>query len=113
MEEGSIIRVVLPESDGKFRSRPALLLKRVLPHNDWLMCAISGRLHNEIKGLDILLKTTHPDFQQTHLKYDALIRTGFLYTLSEEIIEGVIGKVSIEIYQQVLTNLTKFISDKK
>ena len=102
----------MSESDGTLRSRPALLLKRIFPHNDWLMCVISGGLHNEIKGLDVVINTDHPDFANTHLKYSGLIRTGFLYTLSEEIIEGKIGVVSAATYIQVCQNLSRFINSK-
>ena len=60
MEEGSVVRVSLIESDNKTRSRPALLLKKVPPHNDWLLCVISGKLHNEVKGLDVIIDKQTP-----------------------------------------------------
>jgi mRNA interferase MazF len=69
VEEGAIVRVSLPESDGKVRSRPALILKKIPPHNDYLLCAVSGKLHKYVEGLDILIDKNHPDFAASNLKY--------------------------------------------
>ena len=110
MEEGAIVKVSLPESDGKIRSRPALILKRIPPYNDWLMCVISGGVHNRVDGLDILIDVKHPDFLSMRLKYPALIRAGFLFTLSEEKIEGTIGSVGKATLKELKKNITDFIS---
>jgi mRNA interferase MazF len=109
VEEGEIIRVPLPESDGKTRSRPALIIKKVPPYNDFLVCAISGKVHNEVPGLDIVIDSNHHDFSLSGLKYPSLIRVSFLYTFSAQHIEGVIGKISKETLGLAKENIKKFL----
>lgn len=109
MEEGSVVRISLPQSDGKLRSRPALLLKKVAPFNDWLLCSISSKFHNEVKGLDIIIDSSHPDFSSSHLKFPGLIRIANLFTIPENRIEGKIGFISNETYRLILKRLSQFI----
>jgi mRNA interferase MazF len=109
MQAGQVVKVALQESDGKVYARPVLLLKKVPPHNDWLLCVISGKLHLENKQTDILISESHPDFATMLLKYPSLIRTAFVFTVSESFIEGVIGEVSKPVYQNVLENLSDFL----
>lgn len=113
MEEGSIVRISLPQSDGKLRSRPALLLKKVSPFNDWILCSISSKLHNEVKGLDFILDSNHEDFNSSHLKFSGLIRVANLFTIPESIIEGKIGFISSKSYKIILQNLSNFVLSTK
>src|SRR5256885_15130340 len=92
MEKGSVVLIEFPQSDGSYKSRPAVLLKEVDPYNDWLLCVVSTKIHNEIKGLDILLDVSHPDFRDTHLKMASLIRSAILYTIPTNFIKGKIGR---------------------
>jgi len=112
MEEGSIVRIALPQSDGKLRSRPALVLKKIEPFNDLLLCSISSKLHNEVKGLNIIIGSDHPDFISSRLKYPGLIRVANLFTIPSTVIEGKIGTISKQTYQLILDNLSHFISGK-
>lgn len=109
MEEGTIVRIALPQADGRNKVRPAVVLKKVGPFEDWLLCAISSKLHNKVDGVDILLDATHPDFAQTRLKYSSLIRVGQLFTMPDSRIEGKIGTVSNVLYRQIIDNLVRFI----
>lgn len=102
MEEGTIIRIALPQADGKDKVRPALLLKLIPPFSDLLICGLSTKLHNEIAGLDIRMDQNHPDFETTGLKYPSLIRSAYLFTLSQRRNEGAIGFVSKATFRQVL-----------
>jgi mRNA interferase MazF len=109
VEEGAIVKVSLPESDGKLRSRPALILKKIPPHDDYLLCVVSGKLHNIVEGLDILIDKNHTDFPGTNLKYPSLLRAGFLFTLPAEQIEGTIGSISDSTLTQVRKNIKKLL----
>jgi hypothetical protein len=42
MRAGSIVKVVLPQADGKLKARPGLVLKRLSPL-DVLVCGISSK----------------------------------------------------------------------
>ena len=109
MEEGTIIRIALPQADGKDKVRPALLLKIIPPFSDLLVCGLSTKLHNEIAGLDTRVDQSHPDFPTSGLKYPSLIRAAYLFTLSQGRNEGAIGFVSKDTFRQILKNLTSFI----
>ena len=109
MEKGSVVLIGFPQSDGSFKSRPAVLLKEVLPYNDWLLCIVSTKIHNQIEGLDILLDKSHPDFSDSHLKTASLIRVGILYTIPINFIEGKIGSISNKTYTAIINNLIAYI----
>ena len=112
MKPGEVVRVSLPESDGKVRSRPALLIKKIPPYNDWLLCAISSGKHLEQKGLDIMIDVKHSDFISSNLKFPGLIRTGFLFTIPESSIEGKMGTLSESTMVTVINNLVFFLKTK-
>lgn len=103
------MRIPLPQSDGKIKSRPALLLKKIEPFNDWLLCSISSKLHNEVKGVDVIIDKEHPDYAPSRLKYPGIIRVANLFTLPETMIEGTIGELSVQTHKKVLTNLTTYL----
>ncbi len=109
MKEGQIVKVSLLESSGRGRSRPALLLKKAPPLNDWLRYTVSGSLPLAQKELDILLNQSHPDFVLTGLIHPAIIRTAFIFTIDERIIEGTIGQVSLSTYNMIMDNLFRFL----
>ena len=113
MEEGSIVRIALPQSNGNLRSRPALILKKVKPYDDYLLCSISSKIHNEIKDLDIVIGIEHPDFVSSRLKYPGLIRTANLFTIPASLIEGKIGFISEQTHDKILQNLSKFILNRR
>ncbi len=111
MKEGDIIRIPLPQSDGKVKPRPVLLLKKLPPFGDWLVCGITSQVRHEVKDFDILISNQHTDFKDTHLPKSFLIRLGFIGRVQEEMIEGVIGNVSPETYFQLIDNLTSFLKN--
>jgi mRNA interferase MazF len=45
MNEGDIALTALPQSDGSVKPRPAVLLRRMPPFGDWLVCGVSTQLH--------------------------------------------------------------------
>ena len=111
MKAGDIIRIPLPQSDGKIKPRPVLLLKKLPPFGDWLVCGITSKVRHEVKDFDILISEQHADFTNTNLPKSFLIRLGFIGRVQEEMIEGVIGNVSPVTYLQLTDNLTRFLND--
>jgi mRNA interferase MazF len=40
MNEGDIVFAPLPQADGRIKNRPAVLLRRLPPFGDWLVCGV-------------------------------------------------------------------------
>ena len=77
--------------------RPTLLVAKVPGHfDDWLACALSTQLHQEIPGFDEIIKEGDDDYAQSGLKSESLIRVGKLGVLSGMVFEGAVGQVSPE-----------------
>jgi len=38
------------------------------PYGDWIVCAISTQLRQEVKGFDFIIDETNPDFMLSGLK---------------------------------------------
>ena len=109
IEEGNVIRFVLQQNDGKLVARPAVVLKRMKPYNDCIVCGISKSIGLEIKGLDFVITEKETDFKTWGLYYPGVIREGFLFTISIKYIEGSIGFVGKETHRKLLKNLTDYL----
>lgn len=109
MESGNIILAALPQSDGKTKLRPALVLKKIPPYNDLLVCGISTQTDQEVIGFDELIKTNDKDYPQSGLVHESLIRLGYLAVVPKVIIAGSIGKVSSTRLSQLKQRLSDFI----
>ena len=92
--------------------RPALLIKPI-PNNyqDWLTGMISGNTGQEIVGLDLIITVNEPDFQQTGLKSESIIRLSRLAVVSESIILGKIGNIAASRLQTIKDRLSVWILD--
>lgn len=109
MEAGEIVRVDIPQADGKVKVRPALLLKQMRPFNDWLVCGISSSLGLEVKGFDLVVDETDRSFKSTGLKRSSLVRLGFLSTRPKEHITGVIGRLDKTSFRLLINRLSTYI----
>lgn len=105
MNKGDVVKTRLRQADGIFKIRPVLLLKQMPPFNDWLVCGISTQLRQFVPDFDILLDIAHPDFIQSGLVAPSIIRLGFLAVLPSNMIQGTIGQISENTYQQLMQNL--------
>jgi mRNA interferase MazF len=115
MKEGDIVLTPVPQADGSIKNRPAILLREFPPYRDFLVCGVSTQLRQEVKGFDEILSTADPDFASSGLRYESLIRLGFLAILPKSKIAGSIGSISSERHNRLLTtladHLTKGASD--
>ncbi len=109
MKQGDIILFPIQQADGKVKPRPVLLLKQLPGHGDWLGCGISSQLHEYIKGFDLMLDASVPDFKTSGLKLPAVIRLGFLSSIPSQKIPGAIGKISDTAVKQLLKNLSDYL----
>lgn len=105
MNEGDIVKAVLNQVDNKAKFRPVLLLKKMPPFDDWLVCGITSQIKNKVDKFDLLMSSDDPDFFDTGLLKTSLIRLGFLAVIPENIIEGTIGSISNAKYAELLNNL--------
>jgi mRNA interferase MazF len=106
-----IALAALPQSDGKTKLRPVLLLKQFPRYGDWLVCGISRQLWQEIAGFDEVIKESDADFLATGLKSASLVRLGFLASLPGTAVTGVIGELAPERRQRLLNRLVSFLGD--
>lgn len=105
MREGDIVKAALNQIDNKVKFRPALLLKQMPPYDDWLVCGITSQLSNRVEKFDLLLSENDSEFPKTGLLKTSIIRLGFIAVIPESIIEGIIGSISKNKYDELLNNL--------
>ena len=111
IQEGQITLFAFPQTDQAAGNlRPALVLRSLPgPHEDWLICMISSRLHHEVLELDEIIRDTDSDFAQTGLKTTSLIRVTRLAIVSEDILRGAIGTLSEERLKRIQSRLANWI----
>lgn len=108
---GQIVLFRFPQTDltaGKLR--PALLIKLLSNgYDDCLVCMISTKTGQEIPGLDEIISPNQPDFVQTGLKSESVIRVSRLAVVSEKILLGKIGEISTQRLEKIKRNLATCI----
>ncbi len=76
IEDGQIVLFTFPQTDQSIgKLRPALVL-RSLPgaYDDWLICMISTRVHEQVSEVDEVIRDSDADFPQSGLKVTSLVR---------------------------------------
>lgn len=109
MQPGDIVLLSISQADGQVKNRPVLLLKKMPPFNDWLVCGISSQLKQESKGFDYVILESDSVFSQTGLKSASLIRLGFLAVFSQKSIPGSIGNIDNAILKILLKRLSNHL----
>ncbi len=110
VEEGEVILTPLPQADGQTKTRPAIVL-RLMPYpGDVLLCGISTQMHQQVAGFDEVISIHDADFAASGLRFESLIRLGFLTTQPSFDISGVIGAVSPERHERLLRRLSDYLS---
>lgn len=109
LKSGDVALMPIPQADGKIKPRPILLLKRMPPFGDWLVCGISTQLQQEAKDFDFVVLDKDPQFKATGLKSSSLIRLGFLTTVPESKIPGSIGNVLSSTVKELLKRLASLL----
>ncbi len=88
MQEVDIILIDFPQSDGSYKSRPALILKQLPKYNDFLVCGISAQISQYIHDFDEIINEHDAHFYETGLRTTPLIRLFFLAVAQNERIAG-------------------------
>lgn len=91
-----MVRVALPQSDGRHKPRPAVLIATFPPYGDWLVIGISGSIGLAVPDLDLVIDRSHPSFASARLGFPGIIRIGHAHVVPTGWIEGRIGSVDPE-----------------
>jgi mRNA interferase MazF len=112
MKDGDVLLTALPQADGTLKDRPVLLLCRMPPFDDFLVCGISTQLQQAAPQLDEQITSSETDFRTSGLKSASLIRLGFLAVLPRSRFKGRIGSVSAARRLRLLDRLSDFLRSK-
>lgn len=109
MNPGDIVLVALPQANGQIKRRPALLLKQMPGHGDWLLCGISSQLQHFIPGFDEKLDEAHTDYSGSGLQVASIIRLGFLTVIPTTKIPGAVGNLGAATLKKLIGNLARYL----
>lgn len=109
MKEGDVVLTPLPQADGQLKNRPAVILRKMPPYGDFLVCGVSTQLHQEVAGFDDPLLPGHPDYDDSGVKAPSLIRLGFLAVLPTANLLGAIGSIEKSRHAQLLERLSNHL----
>jgi len=112
MREGSVILANIPQEDGSFKRRPAIVLREMPRFHDLLVCGVSSQLHQEIEGFDEIISPSDADYAASSLAAVSVIRLGYLFLVPKKDVEGTIGSISQKRYKRLLRNLTNYLLKK-
>jgi mRNA interferase MazF len=112
MKEGDIVLALLPQTDGRGKYRPAVVLRRMPGFGDLLVCGISTQLLQQVADFDEMIKLSDADFNASGLKAPSLIRLGFLGVLPVSRFLGRIGSISSERHRSLLSKLAGHLQPK-
>jgi mRNA interferase MazF len=109
MNEGDIALAPLPQTDGQVKNRPIVLLRRLPPFGDFLVCGVSTQLQHHVRGFDEIITPGDAEFATSGLKAASLIRLGYLAVLPESALLGRIGLLSPACRQRLLANFCQHL----
>ena len=113
IQPGQIVLFRFPHTDlqgGKMR--PTLLVAKVPGRfDDWLACALSTQLHQQVPGFDEIIRDGDEDYAQSGLKSESLIRMGRLGVLSGTIFEGAVGQIAADRLKRIKPRLAQWLGE--
>ena len=102
----------IPQADGNIKNRLVLLMRELPAYNDFLVCGISSQIQQYLKEYDEIITKDHPDFIESGLLSDSVIRLFFLAVLPQKKILGSIGKISKERLEKLQKRLSDYLIAK-
>jgi len=109
MKEGTVVLTPLPQSDGKIKNRPAVVLREMPLFGDFLVCGVSTQVYQLAPDFDESITSQDDDFRGSGLLTDSVIRLGFLAVLPSKNIIGGIGAISSERHRRLLERLSTYL----
>ncbi len=113
MIPGDIVLVSMPMRNGKRKKRPALILQKMRPFGDFLVCGVSSQVKHEVPGFDLKLTVDDDNFPHTGLKASSIVRLGYLTTVSTTLIPGKIGQVTPEQLEILIDRLINYLNERE
>jgi mRNA interferase MazF len=113
MKAGDIALAQLQQADGRMKPRPVLVLHQMPPFADYLVCALSSKLHHECAGFDEIISSADGDFESSGLKVSSLIRLGMLATIPSPAVLGQLGTISKERLIRLRNRLARHIGEER
>ena len=112
MKEGDTVFIKMQQADGRDKLRPAILLRKLPPYGDWLICGISSQLDQQESDFDELISIRDSDYANSGLRSHSLIRLGFLFVAERSKILGRIGSISAKRHARLLKKLSDYLAPK-
>jgi len=111
MRSGVVALAHVQQADGRLKPRPVVVLQKMPPYADVLVCAVSSQLRHECKGFDEIIDVEDDDFRMSGLKVSSLIRLGLIATLPRSAILGEMGAISVARLERLRERLSAHIQD--
>ena len=109
MQEGNVVLAAVPQADGQFKPRPAVILREMPPHRDLLVCGVSLQLQQYMQNFDELIDPGDPDFATSGLTGRSVIRLGFLALIPRRHIPGTLGAISTDRHHRLVVRLSDYL----
>lgn len=111
MRESDVILVPLLQADEKLKYRPAIVLREMpMLYRDLFICGVSTKLNQYVQGFDDIISPADPDFTQSGLHSESLIRLGFLGVVPRRLVRGILGSISNERHKRLLQRLIDYLT---
>jgi len=113
MKKGTIVLTPFPFTNlQKSKLRPALVVSQDSDGHDTIFAFITSQIKEPISEVSLLLEVNHPDFKETGLKKESLLKLDKLVTLEKTILLGRLGRLSDDLMLKVDEKL-KIVFDLK
>ncbi len=109
MKEGDVALATLPQADGHLKNRPVMVLCRMPPFDDLLVCGVSTQIQQQVRGFDETIEPSHADFATSGLKAALSFVWGFFAVLPIHTFLGVIGSISPERHTRLTHKLCEHL----
>ncbi|WP_018621671.1 type II toxin-antitoxin system PemK/MazF family toxin [Spirosoma luteum] len=106
MQEGDIAIASIQQSDGAYKPRPVLLLRRLPGYGDFLVCGISSQLRQTVPGFDEVLQP-NPD---NRLRVASVVRLANLIAIPAADIDRAIGYIPDGLHSDLLQRLADYLT---
>ncbi len=110
MKTGDLILANLPQADGIRKLRPALILSFLPPFQDCLVCGVSTQLHQAVSDFDEVIRREDKDFSTSGLLSASVCRLGFVTTLPQRRIGGVLGTIDPSRLERLQNRLARHLT---
>lgn len=109
MTKGKIVLIPFPFDDlSASKVRPALCLTNPIgKYRHVIVAFITSQSPQDFSEADLVIETTHPDFNATGLRVTSVLRLHRLITLPLSLIQRELGEISSILLKQVAQKLTR------